>query len=215
MYYSFLELMDKKRIASKITFTESGTIMFNNVREATGKFDYEYTGYTKEEDSNIFIHLKNKHSLEQVEISLVKSVGELDRYIGLFMATSPVLAPVYEELVQIINDYLKLSENEFERKWLSVQAILNDNNIDELLHEIKREWKEDYTVLKGDKFEVFMNEIGVIDEISRIYEKISLERYRKLLSMSKDYVELSTKDFIEKWGKVQISIGIDKFALEA
>lgn len=119
----------------------------------------------------------------------------------------------YEELVQIINDYLKLSENEFERKWLSVQAILNDNNIDELLHEIKREWKEDYTVLKGDKFEVFMNEIGVIDEISRFYEKISLERYRKLLSMSKDYVELSTKDFIEKWGKVQISIGIDKFEL--
>lgn len=144
VYYSFLELMDKKRIVSKITFTESGTIMFNNVREATGKFDYEYTGYTKEEDSNIFIHLKNKHSLEQVEISLVKSVGELDRYIGLFMATSPVLAPVCMKVAMV-------NEKDISR--------INDNILKKVLSHDNKEWNNDILTIESSTQNIFFSDL--------------------------------------------------------
>lgn len=129
VYYSFLEMMEEKRIVSKITFSESGTIMFNNLREEDGKFDYEYSGYTKEEDNNIFIHLKNKHSLEQVEISLVKSVGELDRFVGLFMATSPILAPVCIKVAMINEEDLPRINDDIMRKVLSHKNIEWNENV--------------------------------------------------------------------------------------
>lgn len=144
VYYSFLELMDKKRIISKIAFSESGTIMFNNVRENTGKFDYEYSGYTKEEGSNIFIHLKNKHSLEQVEISLVKSVGDLDRYIGLFMATSPVLAPVCVKVAMV-------NESDLYR--------INDDILRKVLSHDNKEWNNNILTIESATQNVFFSDL--------------------------------------------------------
>lgn len=144
VYYSFLELMEEKRIISKITFLESGTKLLNNYRLNNHKFDYEYSGYTKEEDNNIFIHMKNSHSLEQVELSFVKSVGELDRYIGLFMATSPVLSPVCIKVAMFQKEDLNRINDDVLRK------ILSHNN---------KEWTNNVFTIEAYEQNIFFSDL--------------------------------------------------------
>lgn len=101
-------------------------------------------GIQRKKITIFFIHLKNKHSLEQVEISLVKSVGELDRFVGLFMATSPILAPVCIKVAMI-------NEEDLPR--------INDDIMRKVLSHKNREWNENVLTVESSAQNLFFSDI--------------------------------------------------------
>lgn len=94
-YYTVLKSREKKLILSKLIIDSSGRVVFyNNIKEDINKSEYTYHGFCIAEENVIYIYMKNDFSKEQAVMSLIRSVGNLQRFLGLFTALSSNTIPV-------------------------------------------------------------------------------------------------------------------------
>lgn len=94
-YYSALKSRDKRLIHSKLTLDPSGkAIFYNNIRENYKEAEYTYSGTCIADENVVYIYLKNNFSNERALMSLTRSVGNLQRFLGLFTALSSNIDPV-------------------------------------------------------------------------------------------------------------------------
>lgn len=86
---------NKKFVKSKLVIAQDGTvILYNNLRGGLDNTEYIYHGSYVVLENLIYIYLKNDSSEERATIYFLKSVGVLNRYIGLFTAVSSNMNPV-------------------------------------------------------------------------------------------------------------------------
>lgn len=95
-YYSVLKSRKEKRlIYSKLIIEPNGNVAFyNNTKNDLRWTEYIYHGTCVIEENIIYIYLKNDYSNERAMMALMKSVGNLHRFLGLFTALSSNTAPV-------------------------------------------------------------------------------------------------------------------------
>lgn len=94
-YYTVLKSREKKLVSSKLIIDSSGKVAFyNNIKEGSNKPEYTYHGICIAEENVIYVYLKNDFSKEQAVMSLIRSVGNLQRFLGLFTALSSNTIPV-------------------------------------------------------------------------------------------------------------------------
>ena len=95
LYYSEIKRKNKKLIKSKLIVEEDGTaIFYNNVKADIVDAEYVYHGTYTITDNIIYVFLKNDFSEERATLYLIRSVGNLNRYIGLFTALSSNMVPI-------------------------------------------------------------------------------------------------------------------------
>lgn len=95
LYYSVFKSTTRRLILSKLAIDHLGNVTFyNNYNEISGTSEYLYHGVCNTGENNLYIHLKNDYSNEYALMTLIKSVGNLKRYIGIFTALSSNAIPV-------------------------------------------------------------------------------------------------------------------------
>lgn len=129
LYYSSFINSNKRMITSKLHIDKMGNVdFFNNIRN-DGSFEYIYSGACCEENDIIYIILKNKNSHERCFLSLIKSVGNMDRYIGILTATSSNSIPASVKIVCIKDSlYKKGIDSSMLQKILLAEQVAFDNS---------------------------------------------------------------------------------------
>ena len=96
VYFSALSNKEERYIRSELTIDSFGNATYCNNIESKGTSSYEfiYHGVCEDAGSLIYIHLKNDHSGERAMMELIRPVGDLERYFGLFTACSVNNVPV-------------------------------------------------------------------------------------------------------------------------
>lgn len=95
IYYSTLKEQAKKIIRSKLIIDEYGVAtLYNNIKTDISSAEYIYHGRCSITENIIYIFLKNDFSEERSTIYLNRSVGDSNRFIGLFTALSSNMVPV-------------------------------------------------------------------------------------------------------------------------
>lgn len=96
VYFSELKGGKKHLIISKMNISPNGTVvLYNNIRNGKNEdAEYSYHGICKIEENIIYIYLNNDFSNEKATIYFMRPVGDLGRYIGLFLALSSNLVPI-------------------------------------------------------------------------------------------------------------------------
>ena len=95
LYYSEMKDGDEKIIRSKLVVEHNGIItLYNNIKTDISKAEYIYHGTCIMTESVIYIFLKNDFSQERATLYLINSVGDSNRFIGLFTALSSNQIPV-------------------------------------------------------------------------------------------------------------------------
>jgi hypothetical protein len=96
VYYSALSVTNERYVKSELTIDSYGNATFCNNTECKGSSPYEfiYHGFCEDAGSLFYIYLKNDYSGERAMIQFIKPVGNLERFIGLFMACSVNNTPV-------------------------------------------------------------------------------------------------------------------------
>ncbi len=95
LYYTELKERDENLIKSKLIINKDGTVIFyNNIKNDITDAEYNYHGVCKIEQSMIYFYLFNDFSNERATIYFIRPVGNLNRFIGLFIALSSNSIPV-------------------------------------------------------------------------------------------------------------------------
>lgn len=95
LYYSELKGREKKTIYSKLIIHSDGTVDFyNHIKKDITDAEYIYEGVGKIEETIIYIYLYNNLSNERAIMYLIRPTGNLNRFIGLFIALSSNLTPI-------------------------------------------------------------------------------------------------------------------------
>ena len=104
IYFSAFNHQTKRIIKSKLCIDELGNAKFyNNIKNKTD-YEYTYSGFCCEESNIIYILLKNDNSYERCFLSIIKSVGDMNRYLGILTATSSSGVPVSVKISLFKND---------------------------------------------------------------------------------------------------------------
>lgn len=95
IYYSFFETKEDRLIKSKLIINIDGSVVFyNSIKIDISDAEYVYHGICEIQEGIIYIFLKNDYSHERAIMYLIKPVGNLNRFMGLFTALSSNLVPV-------------------------------------------------------------------------------------------------------------------------
>lgn len=95
IYYTEFKLDEKKKVQSCLKLMENGkAILYNNQRNDFEEAEYVYRGVCDEKTNVIYFYLKNDFSEEQVVLSLMRSVGNSNRFLGLLTGLSANMVPV-------------------------------------------------------------------------------------------------------------------------
>lgn len=95
LYYSEMKERDRRIIRSKLIVERRGIVtLYNNVKTDTLEAEYIYHGTCAITENVIYIFLKNNFSQERSTVYLNRSVGNSNRFIGLFTALSSNMVPV-------------------------------------------------------------------------------------------------------------------------
>ena len=133
LYFSAFTKSNQRLIISKLKIDDLGNATFyNNVKnEDIFSFEYSYTGICRDENNIIYIILKNKNSHERCFLSLIRSVGNLHRYIGIITATSSNGTPVSVKVVCFEDLLYKKGINiqELEKILLAKNTLFDDNSL--------------------------------------------------------------------------------------
>ena len=125
LYYSFLDKKEDKIIKSKLFIDSDGVVeLYNSIKNDISDAEYVYRGMCEIQESIIYIYLKNDFSHERAIMYLIKPVGNLNRFIGLFTALSSNLVPV---CIKIACFKHELFINGINEKIL--KRILTSNNV--------------------------------------------------------------------------------------
>lgn len=107
-YYSALKSRKKRLIRSKLIIDLFGGVAFyNNIDQNLSHSEYTYHGVCVAEENIVYVYLKNDYSEERAVMSLVKSVGNLQRYLGLFTALSSNSIPISIKIACIKEGLIK------------------------------------------------------------------------------------------------------------
>ena len=92
LYFSALKGGKKNLIVSQMIISPDGTVtLYNNIRNGRNEdAEYSYHGICKLEENIIYIYLNNDFSKEKATIYFIRLVGNLGRFIGLFLALSSI-----------------------------------------------------------------------------------------------------------------------------
>lgn len=95
LYYSEMKERDRRIIRSKLIVEQSGIVtLYNNIKNDISEAEYIYYGTCTITENVIYIFLKNDFSQERSTVYLNRSVGNSNRFIGLFTALSSNMVPV-------------------------------------------------------------------------------------------------------------------------
>lgn len=96
LYYSVLKSSSTRLIYSILTIESSGKAAFyNNIKtDNFSEAEYTYHGSCIDDGNSLFAYLKNDYSNERIVMTLTKSVGNLQRFIGLLTGLSANSIPI-------------------------------------------------------------------------------------------------------------------------
>lgn len=130
-YYSGLNSKEGRLIRSRLIINATGRVsFFNNVKKDPKEAEYKYQGYCANEQSVVYIYLKNDHSQEHLVISLAKSMGNLGRFLGILSGLSPDGNPACIKIACFKNNMDESAINmEMLEEILCAQNVDWNNNI--------------------------------------------------------------------------------------
>ena len=90
-----MKTKEDRLIKSKLIINIDGSVVFyNSIKIDISDAEYVYHGICEIQEGIIYIFLKNDYSHERAIMYLIKPVGNLNRFMGLFTALSSNLVPV-------------------------------------------------------------------------------------------------------------------------
>ena len=129
LYYSELKGREKRLIKSKLIINYDGTAVFyNNIKNDPIDSEYHYHGVCKIDENIVYIYLYNDFSKERATMYFIKSVGNLNRFIGLLIALSSTLIPVCIKITCFKEELCKKGINEELLKEIITSSNVNWNN---------------------------------------------------------------------------------------
>lgn len=113
LYFSEIKQRDKRIIRSKLIVEQRGiATLYNNIKTDISEAEYIYHGTSIITENVIYIFLKNDFSKERATIYLARSVGNSNRFIGLFTALSSNMTPVCVKIACFSEELFKKGINE-------------------------------------------------------------------------------------------------------
>lgn len=94
-------------IYSKLVFHESHAALYNNYDPKSNTSEYDYEGTCLVTSNGYILHMKNTQSDEYITISLIKSTGNIQRYLGLILALSATATPVCTKVACFKSDVME------------------------------------------------------------------------------------------------------------
>lgn len=95
LYYTELKGRENRLVKSKLVIDKYGNVvLYNNVKKEIIDAEYIYHGACSTDENIIYIFLKNDLSSERAVIYFMRSIGNSNRFIGLFTALSSNRIPV-------------------------------------------------------------------------------------------------------------------------
>lgn len=143
VYYSFAPYVKDRLVISKLIFDGNAHVNLLSNLKSDGSYEYQYHGTALETESNIYISLSNDISTEKVNITLLKSAGNLGRYIGLLNALSPTMIPVCFKCVCV-------RTNDFDK--------INKDMLKMVLHHDNKEWNQDLMTIESMQVNMFYSD---------------------------------------------------------
>ena len=121
VYFSAFSSGHGRYVRSELTIDSFGNATYCNNIECKGSSSYEfiYHGVCEDAGSLVYIHLKNDFSSERAIMTLIKPVGNLERFLGLFTASSVGNMPVCVKIACIKQNLIPKISHEQLAKVLS------------------------------------------------------------------------------------------------
>lgn len=152
LYYSFLEKREDRLIKSKLFINLDGTVkLYNSIKSNISDAEYIYHGVCEIQESIVYIYLKNEFSHERAIMYLIKPVGNLNRFIGLFTALSSNLIPVCIKIACFKHDLFTQGINEKMLKNILTSSNLNWKNSMMIIEENQKHLFYSDEILMSDK----------------------------------------------------------------
>lgn len=143
-YYSVFKSKEKRLIYSQLMIEASGKVVFYNNMGTTSCPEYTYQGNIIADENVIYVYLKNDYSHERATMTLMRSVGNLERFLGLFSALSSNLVPVSIKIACFKHNMSKNRIN-----LVVLQEILNAQNIN---------WDDEVLIIEEKQKHLFFSE---------------------------------------------------------
>lgn len=145
LYYSEIIQRDRKMIRSKLIVEQNGTItLYNNIKADILEAEYIYHGISIITENVIYIFLKNDFSKERATLYLIRSVGNLNRFIGLFTALSSNMTPVCVKIACFSEELLKNG--------------INENLLKDIITSSNAVWENNMLVIEETQKHVFFSD---------------------------------------------------------
>lgn len=123
LYCSGTQTSPEHFIYSKLLVNQSGNArLYNNYNEENAQYEYTYEGDCLSAPHGWLLHMKDKLSGEYVTISLLASLRNFPRYLGLILALSASVTPVCLKIACLRKDDLHRIKLEL------LQEILSSKN---------------------------------------------------------------------------------------
>lgn len=153
IYCSELKDKDNKFIRSKLIISHDGTAAFyNNTKKDITDAEYRYHGICKIDENIIYIYLYNDFSKERATIYFIRPVGNLNRFIGLFIALSSNLVPICIKIACF-------------KEELFVNGI-NENLLKKIITSSNSYWGNNMLIIEEEQKHLFFSdEILISDKI--------------------------------------------------
>ena len=74
--------------------SDGQVVFYNHVKKDISDAEYTYHGVCSIDENIVYIHLKNDFSNERATMFYIRSVGNANRFIGLFTALSSNIIPI-------------------------------------------------------------------------------------------------------------------------
>ena len=155
VYYSALSQMEERLIVSELIIDTFGNATFFNNINYMGSSTYEfiYHGVCEDAGALLYIHLKNDYSGERATMALIKPVGNLERFIGLFTACSVNNIPVCVK----IGCYK-----------VQIKGKINRNQVSNILLQKNKQYREHSYIIEDDAKTLFYSDY--------IFKKLNQQR---------------------------------------
>lgn len=145
IYYSFFSNKDSRQIKSKMIINFDGMVEFyNSIKSDISDAEYVYHGMCEIQEGIIYIYLKNDFSHERAIMYLIKPVGNLNRFMGLFTALSSNLVPVCMKIACFKHELYVKGINE-----KILKKILTSSNIN---------WKNSLMIFEENQKHLFYSD---------------------------------------------------------
>jgi hypothetical protein len=150
LYYSALKGRENRLIHSKLIIKNDGQVVFyNNIKTDIADAEYTYHGVCSIDENVLYIHLKNDFSNERATMYYIRSVGNLNRFIGLFIALSSNLIPICIKLACFKEELYKKGINQELFK-----DIITSTNIN---------WENDMLIIEEHEKHLFFSDDIIIN----------------------------------------------------